>query len=188
MKTLKTLAVASIALLAASASFAAKINGSISFNGTVGLNGPIATATEFTSFSNVTVANGTQTAGYAGLDGLAATMNGFQFDPVLAPDPVDVLWQVVDGLNTYSFVLEYLTGVDRASFGGQDFLTVSGKGTASATGYDDAVGVWSITTQSATGASTLSFSSTTSVPDAGATSVLLGLGLVSVVALRRFKK
>lgn len=185
MYALKSIAIAAIAIAATQFASAAKINGEIAFDGTVNLNGSTQTATAFTSFTNVKVATDTQTADYVGLDGLDTSMTGFSFAPFSGP--VNTLWEVVDGLSTYSFVLEQLTGVSRFTIGSQNFLVVSGTGTASATGFEDAKGSWSLTTQSGSSKSTLSFSSATDVPDTGATALLLGLGLVGLASARRLR-
>jgi len=165
-----------------------KVNGIISFDGTVVLNSSVATATAFDSFSNVEVAALTNTGDYAGTDGSLVTMQGFAFDP-FAGAAISPLWTFDIGLVTYSFELTSITLVDRFAGGGNYFLSVAGSGMASITGFEDAAGTWSLTTQSGTGATTLSFSSTTSVPDSGATAALLGLGLIGLgAASRRFKK
>ncbi len=165
----------------------AKITGIIAFTGTTTLNGSVATATTFTSFSDVVVANFTQTGDYLGTDGSAVTMSPFTFDPALAPSPVSPLWTFISGLTTYSFRLDTITEVIRDMSGPIDKLTVSGRGLASATGFDDAIGDWTLTTQG--GTSRISFSSAAAVPEGGTTAALLGLGLIGLVSLsRRFKR
>lgn len=187
MKKLKLILGLALAALVAGQAQASFISGSISFDGTATLNGPITTATGFTSFTGVDVADLTQTGDYSGTDGSLVTMTGFDFDPFNGP--VTPLWTFDYSGKTYSFDLNTITGVSRANFGGFDFLTVSGSGVANITGFSATNGSWALTTQSQSNSTTLSFSAASAVPDSGATAALLGLGLIGLAgAARRFKK
>ncbi len=183
-KIIKTAALISAAISLTAIASAAKITGDIAFTGNATLNGSVTTATAFTTFDNVEVANFTQTGGYLGTDGAAVSMTAFSFDPFAGP--VNPLWTFTVGPNTYSFVLESVTSIVRNAAAIIPTLTISGKGIASATGFEDAAGDWTITTQG--NQSRVSFSSATTVPDGGASAVLLGLGLLGLAAIRRFKR
>ncbi len=179
-----------VSLALATAASAVPIWGSISFDGTGTLNNPLdanlATPepTAYTAFTNVRVAVGTQTGNYVGTDLSPVTMTPFQFAPILSPNPVVPLWTFTIAATTYSFDLSSIV-VNRFAAGGFEFLTLAGAGTAKITGFDDTRGNWSLTTQSGNGASTLSFSAQTNVPDGGSTLLLLGGALLGMVAVAR---
>jgi hypothetical protein len=62
----------------------------------------------------------------------------------------------------------------------KNFLNLEGQGVAYETGYDPTPGSWSITDTGRSATVTFGFSAT--VPDAGATALLVGLGLVGIAA------
>jgi hypothetical protein len=160
---------------------AVPINGYIAFQGSGLFNSSsLATATAITSFNNVTVASLTQTGDYSGLDGAAVMMNGFAF----ASPPVNPWWTFTVGGVTYSFNIGTINIDTQNSL----HLDLSGTGTATMTGRDATVGVWSLSTQNSGKNSLnlrLSFSADTTVPDGGATVAFLGFALVGIEGLRR---
>lgn len=110
-------------------------------------------------------------------------INDFQFNP-LSPSPVDPLWTIMGDALTWSFALESVNII----FQSAEDLVLEGTGTLSGTGYDDTMGFWSLSTDSANNDMTFSWSSTTvaAVPEPGIL-VLLGMGLIGVFGLRRLR-
>lgn len=178
----KLLALASVTF-AISVAQANPIGGEISFKGVITLNGTIANATSltfWTGLDGMKVSGATASGSYAGVSnqsvtgGLGGTGGTLTFAPFLSPDPATI-WSFTDagtGL-TYDFILAGTINVQRGIG-----LTLSGWGTAQITGYDDTPGFWSLTTQGTN--STVTFSSSTTVPDTAATLILLGAGLLLV--------
>lgn len=189
MKLVKTLlAVGALCAFVNQAS-AISIDGQIKMSGETVLNGPLASATAFTSFSNVKVGPANSTGTYSGVTlGTAVTYTPFTFKPALVPSPVTPLWTFTDAGVTYSFELDTVT----VMLQNNRFLNLFGTGTATATGYDATPGVWTFsidTTSNPTGFN-FNFISTTEatppgVPDGGLTMALLGFALVGVEGLRR---
>jgi len=179
MKILKKLAtLAAVSALAHTAS-AAFISGNIGIGlkdgSSVNFDG---TTVSFSAGPNgtVNIANGD----YAGLGGSDATYHDFDYNPFVASD----VWEITLTPTT-KFALTSVSIL----FESASFLTLSGSGVASITGMDDTTGSWSFSADKSGGAGSFNFSSTTSVPDSGATLALLGLGLVGIAAAsRRFKK
>lgn len=184
MNLTKTIAVLACLSATVSAVKATQINGEISLSGTYTINGtnfkpydPILNplgATAFTGFSSVEVESAA--GDYAGTVGDVVTHNAFSFTPFSGPI---TLWTFTDGGTTYSFTLNDLDVDYRAT----KSLVLSGTGFASITGFDSTPGDWTFTAN--TGGGTFSFSSTNSVPDGGATAMLLGVGLLGIGAMRR---
>ena len=116
------------------------------------------------------------------ITGQLATFFDFTFAPALNPNPV-LLWTFDFGGRTYSFLM------DTVSVAGQstNFLDLTGYGTLSITGYDDARGVWRFTGQQAGNPATFSFSSSNEPLPEPSTLALLGLGLLGISAARRRK-
>jgi hypothetical protein len=185
MKTLKTIAVFVALSAAVSPVMATAINGAVSLSGTYTVDGtnfkpfnPITNptgATAFTSFSSVEVESAT--GDYSGTVGQAVTHNAFVFDPFLTA--ITPLWTFTMGGTTYSFNLNSLTIDYRAA----NSIVLSGLGEANITGFDTTPGDWTFTANS--GGGTFSFSSTNTVPDGGATAMLMGVGLLGLGAIRR---
>jgi hypothetical protein len=101
----------------------------------------------------------------------------FQFNP-LSPSPVAPLWSA----GGFSFTMNAVQITLQTS----DQLTLLGTGYLSGNGYDMTYGSWNFTGQ---GSGLFTFSAdnvasrSTNVPDGGNTVVLLGLGLLSLVAV-----
>ncbi len=160
---------------------AAQITGGISLSGSVTFySGDINTATGFQSFDGVTVASASGSYASAGVAaGTHVNMTAFMFSPFL-PTGVLPLWQTTDSPSA-SFNLAALTSVWQP---GDDTLALRGCGTLFLAGYDPTPGAWIFTAQGLSG--TFSFSSSNgAVPDGGCTMLLLGIGFLSVAALRR---
>lgn len=121
------------------AAHAATILGQVNFTGTVVLDAPLATATAFTSFSNVLVDAGTGDYAVPSLVPLntAVSISAFTFQPFTPP--VAPLWTFSAGGTDYSFELSTLA-ITRGILGPNNFLSLSGTGTARATGFDDTTG------------------------------------------------
>ena len=137
-------------------------------------------ATKFTSFSGVAV-SAAPTGAYAGTAGSAVTHSGFKFDPFVGP--IIPLWTFTSGGLTYSFDLVSM-GID---FRNKKSIVMSGSGLAHITGFDDTVGNWLLSANTA--GTTFSFSSTNAseeaVPEAGATLPLLGLAVMGLGLFRK---
>ncbi len=154
------------------------VQGQITFEGVATLNDALPNATAFQSFKGVHVANNTQTGSFVGTDGYNVAMVPFTFLPSLNPDPV-TQWAVTVGSTTYSFTLNSpLTVLETSSS-----LSVTGYGSASITGFESAVGFWSLSLQGRS--ADLCFSTTTSVPDGGTTVLLLGAALSAMGLFRK---
>ena len=161
------------------------IHGTIDFTGSFTLNSAtFANGTAFTSFSGVAVAEGTATGAYAGVpDGdpdpsPAVTMQIFQFDPVLAPSPLNPLWAFAYGGTTYSFALNSVSVL----YHDADFLWLGGSGVASIDDgsgtFADTAGSWQFTGNS--GGGEFGFSANTTVPEGGNSLMLLGMVLAAI--------
>lgn len=179
-------------MMVASTALASQLSGYIDFTGQQLLTktGPgqttidTAQSISFTNPASVSVATGDFSSI---LSGTAVTLTNFTFDPVLVPNPVDPLWTLTFGGKTYSFDLTSLD-VSRTT----KTLDLYGTGILHATGYEDTVGVWDLSTQSATGAvkGKLSFSSDTEtepVPEPG-TMMLLGAGFLGLAIYGKRRK
>jgi hypothetical protein len=194
--------IAATALLALTAMIgnqasAIPISGAISFFGTVSV--PAGTTVQTTSSvkfgfgPNDTVAVGaTATGAYAGIGAFdpitAGVFDGGTFTFLPPTIPTTLIWSFTDGSTglTYTFSLGGILTVNQTSG-----LYVSGWGDATISGssssYDDTAGFFELTSQGSN--ATVTFSSTTTVPDSGTTAMLIGVGLVgTALASRRFKK
>lgn len=166
------------------------INGTINFEGgTATLNATsVAAATSLTFGGSPTVSTAfgvAPTGSFDGTGGMAVTYvaSGFQFAPILDPNPVNPLWTFsLDGL-TYSFNLQSVT----SSVGVGPSLNLAGTGLLSITGdnspYDPTEADWSFST-TGSGPSTFGFvAGNATVPDGGTTVLLLGLALAGMGVL-----
>ncbi len=103
----------------------------------------------------------------------------FMFDP-LNPSPVDPLWTISGNAVNWAFSLETVNIVAQTA----NFIDLRGTGTLSGTGFDDTMGMWTLSTDSANNDLTFSWSSTTVAPEPGIL-LLLGVGLIGVFGARR---
>jgi hypothetical protein len=124
----------------------------------------------------VNVANGD----LAGFVGSLGSIKDFSFDPFAA---VDDFYTVTAAPGTLTFDLNSLTIDTR----GATFLSLSGDGTLSLTGFDDTSGHWTFSTQSTGGTVEFTWSSSTVAVPEPATLALIGAGLASAGLLRRRK-
>ena len=127
-----------------------------------------------TGSASITLSNFTFTG-----DGALASLSG---GPIL-PE-----WTFIFNGNTYSFDLATLTDGHVAPSGphGITSMSFSGTGTVHATGFDDAPANWSLQGSGTNFNFTLSTSTTSSIPEAGVTSLLLlGCALLTGCSLRR---
>ncbi len=164
------------------------INGNIQFTGS-GTASVSAGITTVTPSSPMTVV--ADTGDYAGTGGSSVTVSPFQFNAggnLVAP--VTPEWTFTLAGITYSFNLQALTSA-KINSGSPSSIAVSGVGTATMTGKDATAASWSF---SGTGTSGFTFdiaSMQTSalgrdtVPDGGATAMLLGLATVGFAVARR---
>ena len=156
---------------------ATPINGSVNFDGIATTDtGNLATATQYTSISDVTVV-----AGGSGTYAVVPTSTPATFTPFsFSAAGVNPLWTFNWGGNTYSFTATSI-GITHQ---GKDFLDIGGMGYATLNGMNTPNGTWSITDTRVGDSSTFTFGASSSVfpttPDGGMTIVLLGLGLLGV--------
>ena len=114
-----------------------------------------------------------------------ATYQNFTYSPLAVANPI---WSLLVG--GLSFDLGAITSIDEVG----PIIGFTGVGIVHAAGYDDIAGTWSFSADTSNGGSTFSFSSTTStisptttstIPDGGATAGLLGLGIAGLALARR---
>jgi len=109
---------------------------------------------------------------------LTATYNDFTFDP-LPVGGYNPLWSFNYSGTAYAFNLLNITSIERSVNG----ILLTGTGLATITGFDNTAATWSF---SADKTGRFAFSSTTTaVPDAGTTGVLLGMAVLSLAMVRR---
>ena len=166
------------------AAFGAQISGEISFDGTITFNTPdIASSTVITSFSNERVSAGTQMGDYSSVPDNTAVTFAEPINFASFVGPLNNFYTFTLGPTTYSFNLSTLSIV----FQGPGFLNLYGTGTANITGFDPTPGFFRITAQE--GINRFSFSASqgnpSTVPDGGATVLLLGLALTAIGCARR---
>lgn len=172
-----------VVLLGATAQ-ASLITGGISFSGDYALNGPAATATAFSSFSNVVVQSGSLDFSAIPIN-TSATFTAFTFSP---PSDVTPLWTVTFGGKTYSLNATGSTMAFVRESGLIPAIDVTGLGTILATGFDPTPGAYKITAQ--TGAGTFSFSASSIALPEPTTLILLGSGLLglALTGAKKFRK
>lgn len=95
--------------------------------------------------------------------------------------PVNPLWTLDSGGLTYAFRLDNI-GVNQFD-GSERLLAGDGMVSISGGGYTDTPGRWSLRTSSTN--TTITFSSSTEVPDGGTSAVLLGVSLLGLIGGRR---
>jgi len=182
MKSLKYTIAAIAAFCITSAASALSINGTLNFgNGNMTLDGPVNTATAVLSF------DGTQqvesgTGFFSGVNNLPATFAPFSFG-----DTGFDLWSFTYNAVAYSLDVTSMN-VNQSNPG---ILILSGGGDIFAAGDPEGQkAAWNITAQGNGTIVEVSLSSfAETVPDSGASAVLLGLGLVGLgAAARRFRK
>ena len=184
LKALKLIATIAIGAIAASSANAAPISGDININGSGTLNGT--GVNDATSLTSITANVGAGSTGdYAGLSG-AVTFQDLNWTTAgyTGALAIDDFWSVTSGGVTYTFDLATIT--TNQVIGGT--LVIQGTGTAQATGFtDNPGGIFSLSSSSS--GTSISFSSTTSVPDSGHTAALLGLGMLGLAGLaKRLRK
>ena len=185
LNALKLIATIAIGAIAASSANAAMINGDINISGTGTLNGTgVNDATQLTSIT-ATVGAGS-TGDYAGLSG-SVTFKDLNWTTAgyTGALAIDDFWSVTSGGVTYTFDLATIT--TNQVVGGT--LVIQGTGTAQASsGFsDNPYGIFSLSSSSS--GTSISFSTTTSVPDSGHTAALLGLGMLGLAGLaKRLRK
>ncbi|HEY1765370.1 MAG TPA: hypothetical protein VGF85_10635, partial [Opitutaceae bacterium] len=161
------------------------ISGSINFDGVAKTDtNNLGSATAFTSISGVTVVP-VETGNYVGTTGAAATFTPFSF----SASSVTPLWTFMVAGVTYSFdAVGPITIVTQNN----NFLNIQGSGWATETGFDATPGTWSITDTAQGKITTFTFGASSTVPDSGATALLIALGLagvaVGMVAQRKLAK
>ena len=199
---LSVLTAGAVALALVPGAQAVPITGTINFSGgTVTLNNPtsggigtgVGQVNTITAFGGTTVVNNdvgtTPTGSFTGTGGSAVTFvsTGFTFAPALSPAPVSPLWTFTSGGLTYQFTLSAITG---SNIGAGGALNLAGTGIFHISGgsFTDTAGTFALTTVG-TGPITLGFvAGDASVPDAGTTAILLGLGLTALAVFARFRK
>ena len=187
LKTLKLIATIAIGAIAASSATAAPLNGDIQFTGSGTLNNTRpADATQITNFTATTQLSGS-TGDYAAIsNGTSVTIKDLDFNSVgyVGNLAITDFWSVTSGGVTYSFDLERITTNTVVG----EAIVIQGRGTAKTTGtQDDFGGTFQLSTSG--GSTSITFSSTTSVPDSGHTAALLGLSMLGLAGLaRRLRK
>lgn len=185
LKTLKLIATIAIGAIAASSATAAPINGDININGSGTLNNTgISDATQLT---NITAAVGAGSTGdYAGIAvNTSVTIKDLDWGSVnyTGAKAITDFWSINNGQYTFDLITITYNQVAGGT------LTIQGTGTAKSTeaGIDSYTGY--ITLSSSSAGTSISFTSSTSVPDSGHTAALLGLGMLGLAGFaRRLRK
>ena len=106
--------------------------------------------------------------------GTVGFFDDFMFAP--ANTPIDPLWSVTDGGTTFSFSLQSVT----EEFQSDNFLSLSGWGWLTGTGFDDTFAKWTFSSDDASStAFQIDASTSTAAPEPGMIG-LLGLGMAAV--------
>jgi hypothetical protein len=173
-----SLALLTSCLLSATVVQATPMTGLLNMSGTATFNKSFATASGVTKFIGVRV-DGGNTGAFSNiaLNTPVKTASNYLFSPSTS---TTALWSVAG----FTFDLLSSTVVQQNA----NFLLISGIGTISGNGFNTTQGVWAFSSQSAggrKGSATFTFSTNNaSVPDGGATVLLLGSGLLGVGLLR----
>jgi hypothetical protein len=157
------------------------IDGTISFSGTATTDtSSLLTSTKFTRFQDVVVGSPAALSGdYVSTSGASVTVTPFTWNPPGASTPINPLWTLNSGGDTYSFNLSSL----HQDFASPTAMVLSGMGTAFITGPGadklPTTGLWSLTTQTF-GESTFTFSSSSTVSAVPEPSTFIAGGLLAL--------
>jgi hypothetical protein len=187
MKTHSIRSLAGASLLAlglVTSAVAVPITGSISFTGSPTFDSsPISGATEITGYNSAYIAVGQQTGDYAALpDLLPVTFSPFVFSP---PDQtVSPLWTFdYDGRTYSAWVTSMVSSFNAAlniwNFGGSGYLSI--------TGFENTAAEWNFSAGQIGGSDYFGSAAAAakSVPDSGATLLMLAGGLASLMVAAR---
>ena len=178
LKTMTRAGALMLSLALAAPAMAIPISGELDVAGRFGTNtGNLGTASTLTfSIAYATGSTGVYTPI---ANGTLIDYHSFTFNPSLAA-PVNPLWTVTVGGNTFSFVMNSVDVVQQSS----SLLSLVGSGTLYATGYDPTPGIWEFAGWQ-TESGRLKFTADSAdVPEPG-TLALLGLGLLGIGFARR---
>ncbi|MBA3833760.1 MAG: hypothetical protein H0X34_18075 [Chthoniobacterales bacterium] len=158
---------------------AAMVNGVVTFaGGAIFDTMDLATATQVTAFTDVTVqSRDGDFASFVNVGDAVTMATTYTFVP---STPTPGLWSVG------GFTFDLANSV--VELQNSNFLLITGSGTISGNGFDATPGMWSFTSQSPAAGGIFSFSAVTSgtgVPEGGATVALLGLGFCGIELARR---
>ena len=179
-KTITRAALLTVTLSLAAPAFAVPIQGELDMAGRFGTDtGDLATATAL----NFSIAYSVRATGtYAPIaNGTLIDYNSFTFSPFQGP--LDPLWGVTVGDNSFSFVMNNVEIREQSS----SLLSLYGTGVLYATGYDPTPGVWEFSGWRTEGGRLKFTADASDVPEPG-TLALLGLGLLGVGLARRRAK
>lgn len=165
---------------------AAAIVGQVAITGKAQLNGPFQTATLISTFDRTRLSFGTGDYDFAG-----PHVSG-EFTPLVLDTPLNapvVLWKFVRDSSEYSFELHEF-GVERFELQDNLFLNLSGSGFVSIDGVRRTAANFSFSTQQTIKSSSreITWSAETiafSVPEGGASWILLILGIIGIDTSRR---
>ena len=163
-----------LVLMSATVAQAALINGSIGLSGLYTVDNPDLTAAKTITFGSTFAFGGTGDLDLGATPVSVTMANSLTFDPLFTVTS-NPLW-AVDG---FAFELTSLAITNEST----DSLALSGAGTVSKTGFDDSLGTWVATFNNS--GSSFTWSSSSSVPDGGATLSMFGLSLLGLGLARK---